>query len=128
MPDGIAQEAHTPVPGTRLIAMGSAALTEGFSLIGFETWPEANEEDLDAELASQLVASEINGLISAIQASQSHWIIVSNEVGMGLVPPYPLGRVYRDQLGWANKNVAGVAEEVIFMIAGLPWTLKPLND
>ena len=38
--------------------------------------------------------------------------MVSNEVGMGLVPPYPLGRAYRDLLGWANRRLALAADEV----------------
>jgi adenosylcobinamide kinase/adenosylcobinamide-phosphate guanylyltransferase len=42
---------------------------------------------------------------------------------MGLVPPYPLGRVYRDLLGWANQQLAAEAEEVFFMVAGVAMRL-----
>lgn len=66
--------------------------------------------------------------IKALVAAQSHLdiplIIVSNEVGLGLVPPYPLGRVYRDILGRANQRLAAEAGKVIFMVAGLPMTVK----
>jgi adenosylcobinamide kinase / adenosylcobinamide-phosphate guanylyltransferase len=51
-------------------------------------------------------------------------IVVSNEVGLGLVPPYPLGRIYRDILGRANQYLAARANRVIFMVAGLPMTVK----
>jgi adenosylcobinamide kinase/adenosylcobinamide-phosphate guanylyltransferase len=51
-------------------------------------------------------------------------VIVSNEVGLGLVPPYPLGRVYRDLLGRANQYLAAQADRVILMVAGLPMTVK----
>jgi adenosylcobinamide kinase/adenosylcobinamide-phosphate guanylyltransferase len=51
-------------------------------------------------------------------------IVVSNEVGLGLVPPYPLGRLYRDNLGWANQRLAAAADRVLFMVAGLPMVLK----
>jgi adenosylcobinamide kinase/adenosylcobinamide-phosphate guanylyltransferase len=51
-------------------------------------------------------------------------IIVSNEVGMGLVPPYPLGRLYRDILGRANQQLAAAADRVYLMMAGLPIALK----
>ena len=37
-----------------------------------------------------------------------------------LVPPYPVGRLYRDLLGWANQRVAQAADEVIWMVAGIP--------
>lgn len=51
-------------------------------------------------------------------------IIVSNEVGMGLVPDYPIGRLYRDLLGRANQFVAQRADRVYLMIAGIPLLLK----
>lgn len=53
-----------------------------------------------------------------------HLILVSNEVGMGLVPPYPLGREFRDLLGWANRYIAERADIVLFMLAGIPLVLK----
>lgn len=53
-------------------------------------------------------------------------VIVSNEVGMGLVPPYPLGRVYRDVLGRLNQYVAHRADAVYLMVAGLPLEIKAL--
>jgi adenosylcobinamide kinase/adenosylcobinamide-phosphate guanylyltransferase len=52
---------------------------------------------------------------------------VSNEAGMGLVPPYPLGRAFRDALGTANRIVAREAERVYFLVAGLALELKSLG-
>jgi adenosyl cobinamide kinase/adenosyl cobinamide phosphate guanylyltransferase len=49
---------------------------------------------------------------------------VSNEVGLGVVPPTPLGRRYRDALGRANRLVAAAADEVTLMVAGLEMSLK----
>jgi len=85
-------------------------------------------EDLtvDEEAATALVESEITRLLEAVRAIPAEWIIVSNEVGLGLVPPYPLGRVYRDLLGRANQRLASQADQVIFMIAGIPMHLTPL--
>jgi adenosylcobinamide kinase/adenosylcobinamide-phosphate guanylyltransferase len=54
-------------------------------------------------------------------------LVVSNEVGMGVVPPSRLGRFFRDMLGLANQRFAGAADEVVLMVAGLPWTLKPYD-
>ena len=53
-------------------------------------------------------------------------ILVSNEVGLGLVPPYPLGRHYRDILGTVNRTVAQHADSVVLMIAGLPLDVRRL--
>ncbi len=46
--------------------------------------------------------------------------MVSNEVGQGVVPAYPAGRLFRDLLGWANQRLAENADEVIWMVAGIP--------
>jgi adenosylcobinamide kinase/adenosylcobinamide-phosphate guanylyltransferase len=72
----------------------------------------------------QAVQKEMEELLSAIRASTQDWMIISNEVGLGLVPPYQMGRVYRDGLGWANQRLARAAKKVIFMVAGLPMVVK----
>jgi adenosylcobinamide kinase / adenosylcobinamide-phosphate guanylyltransferase len=74
--------------------------------------------------ATQAVLAEIEALIALQQATVATWIVVSNEVGMGIVPPYRLGRLYRDALGSANQYLAQRANQVILMVAGLPWYLK----
>ncbi|MCL5070209.1 MAG: bifunctional adenosylcobinamide kinase/adenosylcobinamide-phosphate guanylyltransferase, partial [Actinobacteria bacterium] len=51
-------------------------------------------------------------------------IAVSNEVGLGLVPPYPFGRIFRDMLGLVNKRLAAIADEVHFFVAGLSIKMK----
>ncbi|WP_258360463.1 bifunctional adenosylcobinamide kinase/adenosylcobinamide-phosphate guanylyltransferase [Moorella sulfitireducens (nom. illeg.)] len=53
-------------------------------------------------------------------------IIVTEEAGMGLVPPYALGRVFRDLLGLANQEIARRADRVYLVVAGLPLVLKDL--
>ena len=52
------------------------------------------------------------------------FIIVSNEVGLGLVPENRLGRLYRDLLGRANQLLAQRADEVYLMVAGIPVEIK----
>ncbi|MCX8025177.1 MAG: bifunctional adenosylcobinamide kinase/adenosylcobinamide-phosphate guanylyltransferase [Thermanaerothrix sp.] len=81
-------------------------------------------EPPDPATAENLVQGETEALLKCIQISQATWILVSNEVGLGLVPPYPLGRLYRDLLGNVNQRLAAAADEVIFMVAGLPMRLK----
>jgi len=81
-------------------------------------------EPIDYAEAEKLLNAEIDDLLTAYAASNAVWIIVSNEVGLGLVPPYPLGRIYRDVLGKANQRLASAADEVLFMVAGLPLKVK----
>jgi adenosylcobinamide kinase/adenosylcobinamide-phosphate guanylyltransferase len=68
---------------------------------------------------SEALHREIDTILATIESSTAEWIIVSNEVGFGLVPPYPLGRVYRDLLGWANQRIAVQADEIYLMVAGM---------
>lgn len=68
--------------------------------------------------------SDILDELSQLLEPRKRFIIVSNEVGMGLVPDYPVGRVYRDLLGRANQFVAQRADKVYLMIAGIPLQLK----
>ncbi len=88
----------------------------------------ANLDEPDATAATALVQSEIEELIRALRGSEAHWLIVSNEVGQGLVPPYPVGRVYRDLLGWANQQLAQQADEVIWLVAGIPVPVGQYRD
>lgn len=81
-------------------------------------------EDLRPEVAEAALAPEIAALVEAIHASRLDWIVVSNEVGLGIVPPYALGRAYRDALGRANQRLAALADRVFFMVAGLPMVAK----
>ena len=73
------------------------------------------------------VEAEIDALLGRFDEGEATWIVVSNEVGSGLVPPYPLGRLYRDLLGRANQQLAARADRVYLMVAGLPLDLKALT-
>ncbi len=81
-------------------------------------------EDAPFDQVMQNVQAEIESLLEARAKIGGQWLIVSNEVGLGLVPPYPLGRIYRDVLGWANQRLARAADKVIFMLAGIPTVVK----
>lgn len=72
----------------------------------------------------QVIDTEINPLIETIQRSTAKWYIISNEVGLGVVPAFKLGRLYRDGLGRANQRIASMADSVLFMVAGLPMQVK----
>jgi adenosylcobinamide kinase/adenosylcobinamide-phosphate guanylyltransferase len=77
-------------------------------------------EETAAAQATQAVEAEILALVNYIQVHPTNWVIISNEVGLGLVPAYPLGRLYREVLGRANQQLAAAATEVIWMVAGIP--------
>jgi adenosylcobinamide kinase / adenosylcobinamide-phosphate guanylyltransferase len=81
-------------------------------------------EDCTEQQADDALLPEIDSLLSVCAASTARWLVVSNEVGMGIVPPTPIGRLYRDALGRANQRIAAASDEVILMVAGLAWHLK----
>ncbi len=76
---------------------------------------------VEAEAAA---LAEVDELLAAYRRGTASWIAISNEVGLGLVPPYPMGRVYRDALGRANQSLAAEADEVLFLVAGIPMKVK----
>jgi len=80
--------------------------------------------DSSAEVVRRQVEIEIEALLATQAKLGGQWLVVSNEVGLGLVPPSPLGRMYRDMLGWANQRLAQAARRVVFMVAGLPLVVK----
>jgi len=81
-------------------------------------------EDPFDEVVAGAIAGEVDALLACVEKLDAEILIVSNEVGLGLVPPTKLGRAYRDLLGWANQRLAAVADEVILMVAGIPMQVK----
>ena len=75
-------------------------------------------------LAGSDLASDCAALVDMLRARRSPTLVVSNEVGLGLVPETPLGRAFRDAAGRLNQQVAAAADHVHFIAAGLPLRLK----
>jgi adenosylcobinamide kinase/adenosylcobinamide-phosphate guanylyltransferase len=71
------------------------------------------------------VEAEIAALLLATRLSTGPVILVSNEVGQGIVPETPLGRAFRDAQGELNQAMAAVCPDVVLMVVGLPLRLKP---
>lgn len=84
------------------------------------------EQELSPELETR-VFTELGNLHDWFRASPASLITVSNEVGMGIVPPTPLGRAYRDLLGRVNQFLGVRADEVYLLVAGIPIELKRLT-
>ena len=76
-------------------------------------------------LADRPIEPAIAELRAALAAARGPVILVANEVGLGIVPDNALARRFRDAAGRVNQAVAAAADEVQFLAAGLPLTLKP---
>ena len=81
-----------------------------------------NERHPDVE---RIIVEAASRLLDMIESTHAAWILVSNEVGFGVVPASPLGRVYRDSLGRVNQLIASRADRVKLMVAGLSLDLHP---
>lgn len=78
----------------------------------------------DDQNTEREVFAEIENLIKYMKTSKKTYIIVSNELGLGLVPENKLARIYRDLLGTVNQIIARNADEVCFLAAGIPLKIK----
>ncbi len=92
--------------------------------VGDNAGDQEGREDPFAPEVEAAVTAEVQELAACASRMSGDLIVVSNEVGMGLVPPYPMGRAYRDLLGQANQALAQKADEVYLLVAGIPLAIK----
>ena len=74
--------------------------------------------------SEQRLAARCDALVNAWAMTPAHVVAVSDEVGLGVVPETRAGRLFRDTLGEVNQRLAGTADEVWFVVAGLPQRLR----
>ncbi len=90
------------------------------------SFPKPGTAEMSTEKQTAIL-EEMEVLAQSARDCKAHVIVVANELGQGLVPTYALGRTYRDVAGWANQILAGAADEVYLVIAGIPVELKELG-
>ncbi len=78
----------------------------------------------DVQKIEDQISDEIVALLAVVRNLEMNLVIVSNEVGLGVVPPYRLGNLFRDIAGRMNQMVAAEADEAYFIVSGLPMKLK----
>ena len=78
----------------------------------------------DAPAVPAAVGAAVEKLVAAVAAAPDRVVLVSAEVGLGVVPETRAGRIFRDELGALNAALAAVCDEVLLLVAGLPLRLK----
>lgn len=111
----VAQVLRTPGEGTVLVDCLGVWATRMMDHSGiWEDRPGAREQ----------LQGHIDELVAALEQTEREVVLVSNEVGQGVVPEHWSGRFFRDQLGILNSRVAACCERVVFCVAGIPVTIK----
>jgi len=108
----------------RDIARAVQSASERVVLVDCITLWVSNVLLAEENAAAEVMVRELGGLLEWYRTAQCEMIVVSNEVGMGIVPDSALGRAYRDLLGLVNKRIAEVADEVFLLVAGVPVEIK----
>ncbi len=120
----VAATVRAELGGTRTILLDCLSLLVSNLLVAAA--PEDGELSLDGPRLELAAQTEVQTLVALAREHGAELIVVSNEVGMGVVPPSPLGRVFRDALGRANQELAAAADAVYLMVAGIPVDVKAL--
>ena len=115
-------EAHLEVARAILEVEREVILLDCLS--GFVSNLLLEHENRGEVAVTNVILEEVEAVIGAVQTSQKTVIVVSNEVGSGVVPAYPLGRWYRDALGTANARVARSCDAAVLISVGIPQVLK----
>lgn len=98
-------------------------------MLAHESLEQAEESVMSTQFHEGVLAAleELLSTFAALEATKT-LVLVSNEVGLGVVPAYTLGRAYRDLLGLVNQRLAAVAGRVYLMVAGLAVDIKRLHE
>jgi len=99
---------------------GSAPPEDGYNY-DKDLLPPAEER-----AAAARVTAAVDDLLAAVAETGVSLVAVTNEVGLGVVPEYPLARLYRDQLGWANQRLARDADGLYLLVSGHALDVKAL--
>ena len=117
---------EVPTHPARSIATADPALSvvllDCLTLLTSNIMMEMSEQTEDA--VETAINDELAELITVCESQGRHLVVVTNEVGMGLHPMTPLGRLFQDVAGRANQSMAARAQTVVFMVSGMPLILK----
>jgi adenosylcobinamide kinase/adenosylcobinamide-phosphate guanylyltransferase len=79
---------------------------------------------LGAGLSDEAIVAEASDLAKVLRQSSFASVVVTDEVGSGIVPEHPIARRFRDLLGWTNQKIAEVSDSVLLMVSGCPIRAK----
>nr|WP_307991405.1 bifunctional adenosylcobinamide kinase/adenosylcobinamide-phosphate guanylyltransferase [uncultured Niameybacter sp.] len=108
---------------SQVILMDCVTLMVSNLLLKYEVDFDHVERSLIDQMESEIV-QEVEDFVQVCKTYKKELILVSNEVGLGIVPAYRLGSIFRDMAGRINQRLASGADEVYFLVAGIPMKIK----
>jgi adenosylcobinamide kinase / adenosylcobinamide-phosphate guanylyltransferase len=118
-------EVQTHIGAAILKEMGPAStvIIDDITLLVMNVFTACGETAA-ADVIDKAVTAETQELIDCLDRAKADFFIVTNEVGLGIIPADIVSRLYRDLLGKANRMLAARVNEVYFMVAGIPMVVK----
>jgi adenosylcobinamide kinase / adenosylcobinamide-phosphate guanylyltransferase len=110
-------------PDTRTVILDCITLLVA-NLMGHCSGDHDFSQTFPEDRIQQAADRAVGEILDAHRDGSADLVIISNEVGLGLVPPNPAGRVYRDVIGRVNCTLAQAADHVIFLFSGIPVDIK----
>ncbi|HEX6037562.1 bifunctional adenosylcobinamide kinase/adenosylcobinamide-phosphate guanylyltransferase [Longimicrobium sp.] len=115
-------EAQSAVGGAIRAARTDVVMLDCLTLLASNALLAAADDGEEAAHAA--VRAETDALLAAAASRDGLLLVVTNEVGFGVVPAHALGRWYRDALGVANQRIAAAARDVVLVVSGIPMAVK----
>ena len=109
------------VPGSAVLLLDCLS-----TLVGAAAWEAVGEADVAPEGAEQAVSERVGRMIEGLIARRGDTVVVTNETGWGVVPDWASGRVFRDELGRANRRLVDAADAAYLVVSGRAVDLKAL--
>ena len=116
--------------GPRLVEVLARAASSQFVIVdSLGTWLSSQLVALDSQsaAAADMLERSANELLDALAMMKTDAVVVAEETGWGVVPPYPLGRLFRDQLGRMTAALAGRADRAYLVVAGFAVDLHAVG-
>lgn len=114
--DNISKEYETVILDCVTLLVNNLMFTYGIEI------DEATSEDIN-EL-EDYIKKQVNKLLNEVEKTKLYFVVVTNELGMGVVPANKLSRVYSDIVGRINQQISSRSDEVYFVVSGIPMKVK----
>ena len=114
---------HADFKSSQVILMDCVTLMVSNLLLKYDVDFDHVERTLIDQMESEIL-QEVQDFVQVCKTYKKELILVSNEVGLGIVPAYRLGSIFRDIAGRINQRLASEADEVYFLVSGIPMKIK----